>query len=124
IEILEQFEAKAYIIVPIFFGDKLWGLLAAYQNSGPREWQSWEVNFLVQTSLQFSLAKSQIDYLELVRVKSNKLAQIAEQEKALTKISNRIRQSLDVEEIFKITTQEVRQLLRCDRVSVYRFNAD
>ncbi|MBN3963007.1 GAF domain-containing protein [Nostoc sp. NMS8] len=122
IEILEQFEAKAYIIVPIFFGDKLWGLLAAYQNSSTREWQSWEVNFLVQTSLQFSLAKSQIDYLELVRVKSEKLAQIAEQEKALTKISNRIRQSLDVEEIFKTTTQELRQLLRCDRVGVYRFN--
>ncbi|MEH1924840.1 GAF domain-containing protein [Nostoc sp.] len=122
IEILEQFEAKAYIIVPIFFGDKLWGLLAAYQNSSTREWQSWEVNFLVQTSLQFSLAKSQIDYLELVRLKSEKLAQIAEQEKAVTKISNRIRQSLDVEEIFKTTTQEVRQLLRCDRVGVYRFN--
>lgn len=122
LEILEQFEAKAYIIVPIFFGDKLWGLLAAYQNSTSREWRSWEVNFLVQTSLQFSLAKSQIDYLELVRVKSEKLAQIAEQEKAVTKISNRIRQSLDVEEIFKTTTQEVRQLLRCDRVAVYRFN--
>ncbi|WP_414515005.1 GAF domain-containing protein [Nostoc sp. PCC 9305] len=122
IEILEQFEAKAYMIVPIFFGDKLWGLLAAYQNSSSREWQSWEVNFLVQTSLQFSLAKSQIDYLELVRVKSEKLAQIAEQEKAVTKISNRIRQSLDVEEIFKTTTQEVRQLIRCDRVAVYRFN--
>ncbi len=122
IEILEQFEAKAYMIAPIFFGDKLWGLLAAYQNSSSREWQSWEVNFLVQTSLQFSLAKSQIDYLELVRVKSEKLAQIAEQEKAVTKISNRIRQSLDVEEIFKTTTQEVRQLLRCDRVAVYRFN--
>jgi methyl-accepting chemotaxis protein PixJ len=98
------------------------GLLAAYQNSGPREWQTWETNFLVQISLQFSLAKSQIDYLELVRVKSEKLAQIAEQEKAVTKISNRIRQSLDVEEIFKTTTQEVRQLLRCDRVAVYRFN--
>ncbi|GAX40763.1 methyl-accepting chemotaxis sensory transducer with phytochrome sensor [Tolypothrix sp. NIES-4075] len=124
IEILEQFEAKAYIIVPIFFGDKLWGLLAAYQNSSTREWQTWEVNFLVQTSLQFSLAKSQIDYLELVRVKSEKLAQIAEQEKAVTKISNRIRQSLDVEEIFKTTTQEVRQLLRCDRVAVFRFNPD
>ncbi|MBD2563302.1 MULTISPECIES: GAF domain-containing protein [Nostoc] len=122
IEILEQFEAKAYIIVPIFFGDKLWGLLAAYQNSSIREWQTWEVNFLVQTSLQFSLAKSQIDYLELVRIKSEKLAQIAEQEKAVTKISNRIRQSLDVEEIFKTTTQEVRQLLRCDRVAVYRFS--
>ncbi len=124
IEILEQFEAKAYIIVPIFFGEKLWGLLGAYQNSGAREWQTWEVNFLVQVSLQFSLAKSQIDYLELVRIKSEKLAEIAEQEKAVTKISSRIRQIFDVEDIFKITTQEVRQLLRCDRVAVYRFNPD
>ncbi|BAY09552.1 GAF domain-containing protein [Calothrix sp. NIES-2098] len=124
IEILEQFEAKAYIIVPIFNGEKLWGLLAAYQNSGTREWQSWEVNFLAQIGLQFSLAKSQIEYLEQVRVKSEKLTQIAEQEKAFTKLVNRIRQCLDVEEIFKTSTQEIRQLLRCDRVGVYRFNPD
>ncbi len=124
IEILEQFEAKAYIIVPIFFSDKLWGLFGAYQNSGSREWQSWEVNFLNQIALQFSLAKSQIDYLEQVRIKSEKLATIAEEEKAVTKIVNRIRQCLDVEEIFKTATQEVRQLLRCDRVAVYRFNPD
>ncbi|MBW4644950.1 MAG: GAF domain-containing protein [Goleter apudmare HA4340-LM2] len=124
IEILEQFEAKAYIIVPIFFGEKLWGLLAAYQNSSTREWQSWEVNFLSQIGLQFSIAKSQIEYLEQVKLKSEKLAQIAEQEKAFTKLVNRIRQSLDVEEIFKTATQEIRQLLRCDRVAVYRFNSD
>lgn len=124
IEILEQFEAKAYVIVPIFFGDKLWGLLGAYQNSGTREWQSWEVNFLSQIALQFSLAKSQIDYLEEVQIKSEKLAQIAEQEKAVTKIVNRIRQTLEVEEIFKTATQEIRQLLRCDRVAIYRFKPD
>ncbi|AFY31705.1 GAF domain-containing protein [Calothrix sp. PCC 7507] len=124
IEILEQFEAKAYVIVPIFFGEQLWGLLAAYQNSGSREWQSWEVNFLTQIGLQFTLAKSQIEYIEQVKLKSENLVQIAEQEKAFTKIVNRIRQSLDVEEIFKTTTQEVRQLLRCDRVAVYRFNPD
>ncbi|MBE9205738.1 GAF domain-containing protein [Nostoc sp. LEGE 06077] len=124
IEILEQFEARAYIIVPIFFGEQLWGLLAAYQNSSSREWHPWEVNFLNQIALQFSVAKSQIDYLEQVRVKTEKLTQIAEQEKAFTKIVNRIRQSLDVDEIFKITTQEVRQLLRCDRIAVYRLNSD
>ncbi|AFY43827.1 GAF domain-containing protein [Nostoc sp. PCC 7107] len=124
IEILEQFEAKAYVIVPIFFSEKLWGLLAAYQNSSSREWQTWEVNFLNQIALQFSIAKSQVDHLEQVRFKTEKLTQIAEQEKAFTKIVNRIRQSLDVDEIFKITTQEVRQLLRCDRMAIYRFNPD
>ncbi|MGM3307881.1 GAF domain-containing protein [Anabaena sp. WFMT] len=124
LEILEQVEVKAYMIVPIFYGEKLWGLLAAYQNSGTRQWQPREVNFLEQIGLQISLAKSQIDYIEQVQSKSEKLAQIAEQEKAITKIVNRIRQSLDVEEIFKITTQEVRLLLKCDRAAVYQFTSD
>jgi methyl-accepting chemotaxis protein PixJ len=124
IEILEQFEAKAYIIVPIVFSDKLWGLLAAYQNSGAREWQSWEEGFLTQISLQFSLAKSQLDYLAKVQEQSHKLAQIAEQEKTFTKIVNRIRQSSDLEEIFKTTNQEIRLLLKCDRIAVYKFNPD
>ncbi|WP_413172245.1 GAF domain-containing protein [Anabaena azotica] len=124
IEILEQVEAKAYMIVPIFYREKLWGLLAAYQNTGNREWQPREINFLEQIGLQISLAKSQIDYIEQVQSKSDKLAQIAEQEKSITKIVNRIRQSLDVEEIFKTTTQEVRQLLKCDRAVVYQFTSD
>ncbi|MBD2627216.1 GAF domain-containing protein [Trichormus variabilis] len=124
LELLEQFETKAYIVVPIFFGEKLWGLLAAYQNIGAREWQTSEVNFLTQIALQFNLAKSQLDYLETVRLKTEELAQIAEQEKTINKIVSRIRQSLDVEEIFKTTTQEIRQALKCDRVAVYKFNPD
>jgi methyl-accepting chemotaxis protein PixJ len=124
IEVLEQFEVQAYVIAPVFSGEKLWGLLAAYQNSGTRNWQDWEVNFLTQIGLQLGVAISQSEYLERVRIKSEQLTQIAEQEKAFTRIVNRIRQSLDVEENFKNTTQEVRQLLRCDRVAVYRFNPD
>lgn len=124
LELLEQFEAKAYINVPIFFGEQLWGLLAAYQNSAPREWQSSEISFLSQVSLQFSLAKTQIDYLQTVESKSEELKQRAEQEKAINRIVNRIRQSLDVEEIFKTTTQEIRQALQCDRVVVYQFTPD
>ncbi|MDZ8183598.1 MAG: GAF domain-containing protein [Nostoc sp. ChiSLP02] len=122
IEMLEQLQVRAYVIVPVFSGEKLWGLLAAYQNSGSRDWQPWEFNFLIQIGLQFGVAISQAEYLEQVRVKSQQLVQIAEQEKSITKIVNRIRQSLDVEEIFKTATLEVRQLLRCDRVAVYRFH--
>ena len=124
VEMLEQFEIKAYVTVPVFSGEKLWGLLAAYQNSGSRDWQPWEINFLTQIGLQFGVAISQAEYLEQVRVKSKQLAQFAEQEKGITKITNRIRQSLDVEEIFKTTTQEVRQFLKCDRVGIFRFQAD
>jgi len=124
VEILEQIEVKAYVIVPILSGEKLWGLLAAYQNSGTRDWQPWEVIFLTQIGMQFGLAISQAEYLEQVRLKSEQLVQIAEQEKALTKIVNRIRQLSNADAIFKVTTLEVRQLVKCDRVSVYRFNPD
>ncbi|WP_217359429.1 GAF domain-containing protein [Anabaena sp. UHCC 0204] len=124
IKILEQFEAKSYVIIPIFFGDKLWGLLGAYQNTGAREWKPSEVNFLNQIALQFSLAKSQIDYVQKVQEQSAELAKVAEQEKTVNKIVNRIRQAGNVEEIFKNTTQEVRQALKCDRVGVYQFESD
>ncbi len=124
IDILEQFQVQAYVIAPIFIGQKLWGLLAAYQNSGTREWQSWEISLLSQIAKQAGIAVSQAEYIQQAQQKSHQLAQIAEQEKALTKVINRIRQSLDLDAIFRNTTKEVRQLLQCDRVSVYRFNPD
>ena len=48
IQLLEQFQAKAFCIAPVFQGNKLWGLLAAYQNSAPRHWRSEEVQLLAQ----------------------------------------------------------------------------
>lgn len=98
--------------------------MAASQNSETREWQAWEVKLLNQFGVNFAVAVSQAENLEQVRLKSEELSQIAEQETALTKVINRIRQSLDVDAIFKTTTQEVRQLLQCDRLAVYRFNPD
>jgi methyl-accepting chemotaxis protein PixJ len=83
-----------------------------------------EESFVTQIGLQFGVAISQGEYLEQVQTKSDQLAQIVEQEKTFTKIVSRIRQSLDVDSVFKTTTQEVRQSLRCDRVAVYRFNPD
>ncbi|MFM7572911.1 MAG: PAS domain S-box protein [Snowella sp.] len=39
LEILETFQAQAYVASPIFTGDSLWGLLGIYQNTMPRDWQ-------------------------------------------------------------------------------------
>ena len=40
---LEKYQAKAYLMIPIYQNQKLWGLLGAYQNDGPRVWQSEEI---------------------------------------------------------------------------------
>lgn len=124
IDILEQFQVKAYTIAPIFQGEKLWGLLAAYQNLGTRHWQPEEVNFLVQIGRHFGLALLQAEYMEKIASQSARFAKVEEVEKLASKVSDRLRQASDVENLFRNTTQEVRQMLKCDRVAVYRFNPD
>ncbi len=63
IKLLEQFQAKAYIVVPILQGENLWGLLAAYQNTKPRNWQDYEVQLLAQIGIQLGVALQQGELL-------------------------------------------------------------
>ncbi|MEQ8995286.1 MAG: GAF domain-containing protein [Coleofasciculus sp. B1-GNL1-01] len=64
IELLEQFQARSYIIAPIFCGKKLWGLLATYQNSSPRAWRKSEISVVVQIATQFGVAVQQAQLLQ------------------------------------------------------------
>ncbi len=59
IDLLEQFQARAYAIAPIFLHENLWGLLSAYQNSSPRHWQDWELSLLRQIGIQTAIALRQ-----------------------------------------------------------------
>ena len=59
IQLLQQFQAQAYMAVPIFSGEFLWGLLIVYQNTAPRDWQSWEIELLEQISSQLAIAIQQ-----------------------------------------------------------------
>ncbi|CAD0231144.1 putative Diguanylate cyclase [Planktothrix agardhii] len=52
------------------------------------------------------------------------LKQQAEGERMIYTITQRIRQSLDLDEILQTTVAEVRQFLQTDRVMIYRFNSD
>jgi PAS domain S-box-containing protein len=68
IELLQQFEAKAYMAVPIFSGELLWGLLIVYQNSTPRNWQSWEIELLEQIASQLAIAIQQSQLYEQLQI--------------------------------------------------------
>ena len=74
IEVLESYQARAYIIVAIYHQDDLWGLIAAYQNSGPRQWQVDEVNFLIHIGTQLGVAVQQAELLAQTRRQSDHLA--------------------------------------------------
>ena len=60
IQLLEQFQARALCVSPVFQGKKLWGLLAAYQNA-PRQWREEEVQLLAQVGDRLGVAIQQAE---------------------------------------------------------------
>ncbi|MBA3922888.1 MAG: GAF domain-containing protein, partial [Nostocaceae cyanobacterium] len=104
--------------------------LCIHQCSGPRNWEPSEIEFTSQIAEQLGVALKQEEYLDQVKQQVAQLATLKEREKAaerqktLAKTVEKIRQSLDLDIIFKTTTQEVRQLLKVERVAIYRFYSD
>ncbi|BFM41015.1 GAF domain-containing protein [Synechocystis sp. LKSZ1] len=137
-EFLAGLAVRAVLVVPLWRGNDLWGLLCINDCHAPRRWQSSEIEFVLKIALNLGvalqqaelLAETQKRYLELqqalakVQVQKEHLARIAEEERTLARVVDRIRQTLDLTTIFQTTTEEVRHLLSCDRVLVYRFEAD
>jgi two-component system sensor histidine kinase/response regulator len=77
LKFLEWLQAKAYIIFPIFCGDKNWGLLANYQNSSPRNWSKAEINTVVQIGTQLGVTLQQAELLAQTQKQSVALQQAA-----------------------------------------------
>jgi len=77
VKLLEQFQAKSYIIAPILCGSQLWGLLASYQNSAPRTWREAEINIALQISTQLGIALQQAQFLEATQQQAVQLQQTA-----------------------------------------------
>ncbi|MEH2094452.1 GAF domain-containing protein [Nostoc sp.] len=124
IKVLEIYQARAYAIVAIYHGQKLWGLLAAYQNAGTRDWQKDEVYLLTQVGTQLGVALQQAEFIQQMQIQAADISKAAERQRALAHTVEKIRQSLEIETIFKTTTQEVRRLLEVERVAIYRFYPD
>lgn len=61
LHLLEGLQARAYIIVPIFCGNQLWGLLGAYQNAQPRDWRKAEIRIVTQIANQLGVAVQQAE---------------------------------------------------------------
>jgi diguanylate cyclase (GGDEF)-like protein len=124
IDILEQFYIRAYATAPIFIGTKLWGILAAYQHSKPRQWQEIEITFLSQVATQLGFAVQQAELITQLQYKAKVLQTANEKQLILSNLIAAIRESLDLSTLFQTTVREVRKVLKVDRVGIFKFDPE
>lgn len=115
LQLLERLQVKANLVVPVVSGERLLGLLVAHQCSSTRVWNQAEISFLRELAVQVGLS------LTGTMLASEK-ADEAERARQLNKITFRIREILEPEQIYTTTVEETRESLKCDRLVVYLFD--
>ncbi|HEY9698437.1 MAG TPA: PAS domain S-box protein [Trichocoleus sp.] len=78
--LLETFQIRANLVVPILQEEALWGLLVANQCAEPRQWQLHEIDLLRQLATQLEIAIHQSQLFRQVQ------AELHERERAEQKI--------------------------------------
>lgn len=61
LELLNHFQVRANLVVPILQGEKLWGLLIAHHCSAPRQWETDNIQLLQQVAIQLGIALQQAE---------------------------------------------------------------
>jgi GAF domain-containing protein len=74
LEFLEQWQVRAYVIVPIFSSNQLWGLLGIYAHHQPRHWTRHEVKMVLQVGAHLGTAVQQADLLRQTQQQAQALA--------------------------------------------------
>ncbi|HIK46836.1 MAG TPA: GAF domain-containing protein [Leptolyngbyaceae cyanobacterium M65_K2018_010] len=122
LEKLHQTQVRACLIMPIFQGDVLYGLVCALNQSRPRPWDDWEIETLQEVATQVGSAIKQARlYTQVQQLNTDLEAQVAQRteqlqtalefEATLKRITDRVRDSLDVNQIMLTAVQELTEAL-------------
>ena len=93
------------------------------QNPDPRLWKESETIFTQQIAAHLGNGLQQRELLQQAQKQAEKVPLMIGQQQTLAGVISRIRASLDLDQIFSATTQEIRRLLQVDRVAIYEFDS-
>jgi PAS domain S-box-containing protein len=109
LQLLETVQIIANLVVPIFKGSDLWGLLIAHHCSLPRNWQTSEIDLVKQLASQVSIAIQQADLFAQAQLELTQRKQ-AEMTLQLLNAEMEQRQSVETlkDEFIGIVSHELR----------------
>jgi signal transduction histidine kinase/CBS domain-containing protein len=126
VSLLEFFAVKSKLVVPILQGETLWGLLVLHQCASQRQWQPWETDLLKQLFTQLMPLIQQAEFYQQVhqlnvglegqvRERTAQLQQALQLESTLKRITDKVRDSLEEQQILPTAVGELAQALAIDR---------
>ena len=132
---LQDFGIQANLVVPILVGEKLWGLMIAHACTAPRHWQEWEQELLQQLGIQVGIAIQQselyecvqqlnIDLEHKVQSRTARLERIHSFESLLKRIADRVRDSLDEQQILQKVVQDLTLELQISNCNIGIYDLD
>ena len=111
LELMQRFDIKATVVVPLMQGNQLWGVLAVHQCSGARQWQPFEMALLEPLTTQVAIAIQQAQLFRQVQ-------QQAQREQLLNQISQALNSSLDADYILQEIADLTGECFNVDRVLI------
>lgn len=135
IDLLEQMQVRAKLVVPILQDECLWGLLIAQHCQSPRPWDALEIELQQQLATQIAIAIQQAELhqqvqtlntgLELqVQERTAQVQKALDFEALLKRITDQVRDSLDEAQILQKVVQELVLALKADCCDTAIYNSD
>ncbi|EKQ68622.1 PAS domain S-box [Leptolyngbyaceae cyanobacterium JSC-12] len=118
LKLLQGMQARAILVVPIKQHQRLWGLLIAHHCKGARFWHTFEIDLLEQLAEQVGIGIEQSELYQQVQrlnselerqvqIRTAELQLASEFEATLKRITDRVRDSLDEDQILQTAVREL-----------------
>lgn len=117
INLLERFEIKANLIIPILQEQNIWGLLWVQQCRQERIWQLDEISLLQQIAAQMAIAIKQSELYTLAR-------QEVYHQQAINELSRAILSSQNLEAFFHLALGKFLDVFQVDHVVISQYRPE
>jgi methyl-accepting chemotaxis protein PixJ len=112
VKFLERLRIKANLVAPILKNDELFGLVFAQYCSKSHTWEQAEINFLERLGVQLGSSLHRVSLLQNQQEE-------AKRTELLKDITLKIAQTNNLQDVFSVATNSIRQAIATDRVAIY-----